>query len=115
MITFIQIFAVIFFLFALSRAILRFRDKSINVKELIFWCVVWVGAIVVAITPQVTVIFARLAGIGKGIDILLYVGFIVLFYLVFRLYVKLENLRKELTNLVREISIKEGKENKKRK
>ncbi len=39
----------LFVLFAWSRAMLRFRDRVITLKEFIFWSVIWGGAIVLAV------------------------------------------------------------------
>ena len=82
---FIQWLIVIFALFALSRTFLRFYDKKLDIKGMLFWALLWIAVIVVAIIPQTTNIFARMTGVGRGVDFVTYVSIIVLFYLVFRL------------------------------
>ena len=47
------IIATAFFLFAWSRAVLRFKDKKINISELSFWTVLWWGLAVVVVHPQI--------------------------------------------------------------
>ncbi len=100
-----QIIGVIFSLFAWSRVFLRYKDKNISIFELAFWSIVWGGVIIIALFPGVFTEISFFFGIGRGVDILLYVGMIVLFYLLFRLYVKLDTQQKEMTKLVREIAI----------
>ena len=102
----LQIIGVVFALFALSRAFLRYKDKSLRPNELFFWTIVWVGVICVAVFPSIFVTLSRVLGIGRGVDILLYGGMILLFYLLFRVYVKVEAQQKDMTTLVREIAIK---------
>ncbi len=102
----LQIIGVVFALFALSRAFLRYKDKSLRPNELFFWAVVWVGVICVAVFPSIFVTLSKILGIGRGVDILLYGGMILLFYLLFRVYVKGEAQQKDMTTLVREIAIK---------
>ena len=102
----IQIIAILFALFALSRAALRLRDKSINPFQFMFWGLLWVGVIVVALVPDITSFFSNLFGIGRGIDLAIYVSIILLFYLIFRMYVKLDKIEENVTKVVREIAIR---------
>ncbi|PIN80532.1 hypothetical protein COV16_00750 [Candidatus Woesearchaeota archaeon CG10_big_fil_rev_8_21_14_0_10_34_8] len=112
--TIIQLVGIIFAIFALSRVFLRYKDKSISAFELIFWSIVWMGVVTVALFPDIFTSLSKLLGIGRGVDTLLYVGMIVLFYLMFRLYVKIEGQQKDITKLVREIAIeKQNNKNKK--
>ena len=110
MISVIQILALIFALFAMSRVVLRARDKKISVNELFFWLAVWCGLVFVVFFPQITSKVAFFLGIGRGIDVVIYSSIAILFYLIFRLYVKLEENQRSITLLVRELAL-----NKKRK
>ncbi len=110
----IQIVIIIFALFALSRVILRFKDNKLTRNEFFFWLVIWVAVIVISIIPNITGIISHPFGIGRGIDLIIYVSIIGLFYLIFRLYVKLESVEKEITALVRRIAL-DKKEKKKKK
>lgn len=110
----LQLIGIIFALFALSRVFLRYKDKSIKAIEFFFWSVVWIGVIALALFPGIFTALSKFIGIGRGVDILLYFGMIILFYLIFRLYVKIENQKKELTLLVREFAVRKGEEQKKK-
>lgn len=101
----IQLAGIIFAFFALSRVFLRYKDKSISVFELVFWSFVWIGVIAIAFFPGIFTALSAVLGIGRGVDIFLYLGMIVLFYLLFRLYVKIDAQQKEITKLVRELAI----------
>jgi small membrane protein len=105
----LEIVASIFIVFAVSRVILRMKDHKLTFAELFFWLSVWACMIVVVFFPQVTEFFASLLGIGRGIDVIIYVSIALLFYLVFRLYIKIVELEREITLLVRELSLKNGK------
>ncbi len=113
MITPVQIIALIFVTFAASRAILRAKDKKITFGELIFWLGIWSGLVFVVFFPDVTTRIAKLVGIGRGIDVIVYISISLLFYLIFRLYVKIEETESEITKLVREISLMDKKKKKK--
>ncbi len=105
----LQIFLTIFLVFALSRVVLRFKDRKIKPVEFAFWSILFSAAIVGVILPEETTRFAKLLGIGRGVDLIVYASIATLFYLVFRLYILLEDVRHEITNLVRELALKDKK------
>ncbi len=105
----IQIIAVLFALFAFSRTFIRYREAKITTKEFVFWSVIWFGIIIVAILPWTTTIIANLIGIRRGIDVVVYLSIVILFYLTFKMYVKMENVEREITKLVREEAIRRRK------
>ena len=105
----LQVIATIFVLFAYSRAIIQFKDKKISSKEFFFWSVIWISVMVVAFIPNATSWISNMFGIGRPIDFIIYVSIILLFYLVFRIYVKLESLEQNITEIVRKLTIKNKK------
>lgn len=106
MLTTIQIFLLAVILFSLSRVYLRFREGVLSPSASVFWFVIWVGALVVVLMPQTTSRIAEVFGVGRGVDIIVYISLAILFYLVFRIYVMIEDLRREISFLIRHIAIK---------
>ena len=109
MITVIQVLMILFALFAWSRAALRLRDKEIPVGEFIFWSIIWVGVILFSAIPELLGSLSNIVGIQRATDLAVYISIIVLFYLVFRIYVKLDGQGQDITTLVRELSLKKKK------
>ncbi len=110
----IQIIAIVFALFAISRVILRVRDKKLTINEFIFWCIIWAGLIVLAIFPWIIVQMSGFFGFRRGLDLIIYLSIAVLFYLVFRMYVKTEEQEQKITKLVRELATKDKNHKKKK-
>jgi len=104
MITPLQILSLVFVFFVASRAILRAKDRKISIGELGFWLCIWLGLIVVVFFPELTSKLASFIGVGRGADVILYVSIAMLFYLIFRLYVKLDETQRQITLVVREIA-----------
>ena len=102
----IQVIIIIFDLFALSRAVLRFKDNKLTKNEFMFWILIWGAVIVISIIPSVISPISNIFGIARGMDLIVYLSIIILFYLIFRLYVKLESVEKEITLVVRRIALK---------
>ncbi len=112
---FTQAILSIFVLFALSRVFLRFRSGEVTFFGFIFWVLLFGSALAIIIYPSISGDIARILGIGRGVDLVIYASIVLLFYLVFRLYVYLQDLRHELTKLVQKLAMKElnGKNEKK--
>lgn len=108
MLTTIQILLLAVVLFAFSRVLFRHRDKIISTKMAIFWSIIWLGALVVILLPTTTSQIAEIFGVGRGVDVIVYISLTLLLYLVFRLYVMVEDLRHEITDLVRQVALKES-------
>lgn len=110
--TIIQILVLLFVLFAWSRAFLRMREKNIGIGEFSFWSLIWIIVSIVTLFPGLMSILSGLVGIGRGMDLAVYAGIVLLFYLMFRLYVRVDTQSKEVTKLVREIAIHNSKKKK---
>ncbi len=65
--------------------------------------------------PGLTSYMARRLGIGRGTDVVLYLSIALLFYLIFRLSISLEETRREITDLVRKIALEDESKQVKRK
>lgn len=102
----IKILVTLFVLFAVSRVVLRYRDGSIGTLAMVGWGCVWLGVEAFVWWPKVSDILARSIGIGRGLDALVTISVVVLFYSVFRIYIKLEFIEHELTSLVRALALK---------
>jgi hypothetical protein len=99
----------VFGLFAFSRAVLRYRGGSIRLAELLFWTGIWVLAIVFALFPSLLTLLSNVGGFGRGLDLVLVFSTVAAFYLIFRMYVKVDEQDQTITKLVREIAITKGK------
>jgi small membrane protein len=104
----IQILIVGFALYALSRAVLRFRAGELHLAETAVWALFWAGVIVVAVRPETSSRAAELLGVGRGADLVVYLSVIALFWLVFRLFVRIERMERSITRLIREIGLKDA-------
>ena len=109
MITPIQIILIIFVLFALSRAWLRYREGSIKASEFGFWLLIWGAAIITIAYPASAGYVSGILGIGRPADLILYVAVALLFYLVFRVYVAVDGIEEKITTIVKEVAISRGK------
>ena len=103
----IQVVLVVFAVFAFSRAVVGLRRGTLAVKPFVFWSLFWAAVVVVAVRPETTAAVARLFGVGRGADLAIYVALVLVFFLVFRLFARIEDLERQLTRFVRAQALKD--------
>src|SRR3972149_4459435 len=103
----VPVFVTIFVAFAVSRVFLRFRSGDMSLGEFLFWLGIWGAIEAVVWIPKFLDEIAHQIGIGRGIDAVVYGPVVLLFYLVYRIYVKAEFIEHEITSLVRQIALKQ--------
>ncbi len=101
-----QILMIVVGVFGIVRAIFLFRQRRITFGWLIFWGVIFAGLAVTSFVPAVSYYVSKPLGIERGMDLVIYLAILLLFYLVFKLLLKIEKLEQNITELVRAISLK---------
>lgn len=101
----IQVVLIVFIFFAVVRTVERYRDRAIPARWFIFWVLFWVVVAVAVLVPKTTEYFARLVGVGRGVDAVLYFAIVTLFYLFFRVFVRMERIERDITKIVRELAL----------
>jgi small membrane protein len=108
--TILQVAFIAFALFALSRTFVQFKRGALTIVWLLFWMIFWLVVGVVVILPQTTDILARFVGVGRGADLITYISLVALFFLVFKMFAKIESVEQEITRLVRKLAIEDSEE-----
>lgn len=88
---------------------LQMRAKKINFGEFILWSALWLFLLLASILPSMTSKVSSWVGIGRGVDLITYGSIFLIFYLMFKLYVRMEAQEREITSLVRALSIRKAK------
>jgi len=106
----IQLLLIIFICYVVSRTILRFKKGDISSQELFIWLLFWGIVAGASLFPQKTDVVAQFLGVSRGADLLVYLSIIVLFFIVFKIIVKLEKIDHDITRLVRNQALDKVKE-----
>lgn len=80
----------------------------ISKRETVVWVMVWLAAGITLVWPKLTSIIAKTMGIGRGADLLLYSAVVVMMVGFLMVYVRLRNLRREMTLLVRQLALRDA-------
>ena len=106
---FIQIITTIVVLFLLTRLGSKLKRKEITLKEAFFWGILWFAVGVVVLYPKLADRMAAFIGLqtATGIDLVVYIAVALAFYLIFRLFVHIERIERDITKIVRHMAIKD--------
>lgn len=104
-ITIYQLLTPLFAIAMLLKGISQLKRSEITVKKFIIWICIWGGVSVLALYPGLAQFIARLTGLESGINALIFFGFILIFYLIFKVFTLIEQIERELTRLVRQKSL----------
>ncbi len=105
----IQLVIILFVGFAVWRLVQKFKNQEISKKEFggwLFFCLLVFGG---TIWFRKTDIIAQFLGVEKGADLAVYFSVLVLFYLVFKILVKIDRIERNITKITREIALREKK------
>jgi hypothetical protein len=86
----------------------RFRKGKMSLGMLTLWSAVWIIVILVSLYPDATSQLAVATGIGRGLDVILILGLIGCYYLLFRMFNMMENLEEQMNYLIRELALQRG-------
>jgi hypothetical protein len=103
----IQLVLLAFAAYALIITVRRFRRGDLPVLHFALWVVFWLAAAYVVIRPEMASAVAALFGVGRGADVVVYLALAAAFYLIFRLFAKVEDLDRQLTKITRAEALKD--------
>jgi hypothetical protein len=102
----IQIVALVIAVIHIARLLSLWKSRKIPGKTALLWFLIWFAVLFIVFFTPVIDALSRPIGVGRGIDLVVYISILILFYMVFQLNMKIDKLEREITKLVREISLK---------
>ena len=106
----IQIIATIIILIIFYQLVKKFIKDKASLTRIIFWILFWGISLIIIWLPKETIDnIGSIFGVGRGIDVLVYLSIIFLFYYIFKQSEKINKLEKEITKLVRRLAKDETK------
>jgi len=107
---YLQLLVTIFIVFILLKLFLQKQKNKISLLSFLIWVLLWLIVLVVFWIPDSTSYLAAWLGIGRGADLVVYVSILVIFYMIFKIFVRLNKIEEDITKVVREDAIKNVKE-----
>ena len=102
-----QIIAILILLFFILKLNREKRKKSITYNEFIFWLTFWIlGVLIIVFIKPIDKIVMGLGFSSSGINLIFYLAVLFLFYLIFRMWLRMVKLENDITELSRKIALK---------
>lgn len=95
-------------LIILIKTIQTTLKKKIPLGFAILWLFIWIAGMVMALDPNLLTSIAKLLKIGRGVDLAVYTSVILIFYLIYQLLIRIIELEKKITLVVRSKALKEN-------
>ena len=83
----------------------KFLRKSSSLFDVLFTLFVYIVVVAFLLRPTMLIEISNFVGIGRGVDLFLYVTIFVLFGLVFKLSLVLDKNRQDISKLNRKLTI----------
>ncbi|MBI4272400.1 DUF2304 domain-containing protein [Candidatus Uhrbacteria bacterium] len=101
----IQILVTIASVFVIAKSVIAYIHKTIRIPTFIVWSIFWTVIIFLVWQPNLTDRLAAVLQVGRGADAIFYLSLIAVFYLLFKIFIRFENIVSQVTTLVREMGI----------
>jgi small membrane protein len=108
--TIFQTLILVAILVIITKAIIRLYRKEITVWLFLLWLVVWLGVGIIDVFPNTITYIALFVGVGRGVDLVIYIALLTLLYVVFKYSIRLQVLERKISSLVRKLAIKKSLE-----
>ena len=101
----IQIVGTLIILAILFQLIRKIITDKASFLKMIFWLFFWgLGLLIIWLPKDTLDKLGDIFGVGRGVDVLIYLSIIFLFYNNLRLNRKIDRLQKDITKIVRKIA-----------
>lgn len=108
-----QLLVPLFSVLMIAKAVSRFKRRSITVRELIVWVLVWGGLSFTALFPDFVMHWLSVVtGIKSGFNAIIFFLLVIIIYWMLNLQITKEEHERELTEIVRKLALRDFQEDK---
>jgi len=100
-----QVFFGIVVILMIIRHSLLLKRGNLRLRKYIIFLTFWIALLLAIMFPEETNKIARFFNITRGADFFIYISIMVIFYILFRLFEKMEKIERDITKIVREIAL----------
>lgn len=106
-----QLFLGVIIIFIIYKTFLSYKHGNLSKSFTLVWLILWTFVLVLIFEQNTLIKVAHLIGISRGVDLVIYLSIILLFYLVYRIFFKLNDINQKLTKIIREEAIRHPLQN----
>ncbi|WP_069592843.1 DUF2304 domain-containing protein [Methanosphaera sp. WGK6] len=91
----------------------RFYNDVLSIGLYSTWIILGILVIIAALFPEISIHIAAITGLGRGLDALYIIATLLLFYISFKLFNRIEDQKKRINELVSELALQQQKDDEK--
>lgn len=100
----IQFILIIGFLFTGLFYFVRLRNR---IADVLLLFILVTTAVLFILFPVWTSVLAKKLGVGRGTDLVLYIGIVLFYFVILKLYARMRKLEQQITELIRKQALDE--------
>lgn len=93
--------------FIIARTIVAYKKNNLSSGFTLIWILFWLAGLTLIFHQEFAIGLAEKLSISRGVDLIIYLSLIFIFYMLYRLLVKLSELERQITKIIRKIALKE--------
>src|SRR6516162_7407387 len=103
-----KIFSIILGAVAIAKSYVDFRSRLESFQMFLFWTFTWLVIIIVALFPGLVDLMLSAFGRERaGLGTFFGMAIVFLFFVVYRIYVKIERMEHKLTKTIQELALRD--------
>jgi hypothetical protein len=103
-----KVFSVLLAAIAISKSYVDLRARVESLQMFIFWVFTWAAIVLVALFPAIVDFLIASSRYGQtGLGTVFGMGLVFLFFVVYRIYVKMERVEQKLTKTIQELALRD--------
>lgn len=106
----LQLVCLLFAIGMLYWTYLGYKRGTLRMLELVTWSLIWGAFALIVLFPTSTSVMLQRLRINRTMDLLMVLGFMLVWVVVFRNYMDVRRLQGRLQQLVRELALREDRQ-----
>lgn len=93
-------------IFIIYKTVISFKKGNLSKNFTLTWLLLWGGVLFFIFEQNTLIKIAHLVGISRGVDLVIYISIILLFYLIYRIFYNLNKINQKMTKIIREDALR---------
>lgn len=107
---YLQTLVTLFVISVLYRLFRQWQQRQMTIASFLVWLFLWLVVLVIFWQPEIASYLANRLGVGRGADLIIYLSIVTIFYLLFKILIRLNKIEKDITKIVRQDALKDEHE-----
>lgn len=96
-------------LYILWRTYVAYKKKNLSESFVVVWGLFWIGVLILIFQQNFVSSVAHALGISRGVDLVIYISLIVIFFMLYKVLIVINELERQITQVVRKTAIANAK------